>query len=80
MTTEGGMVPLHVSRGKTGNALFTAFLNASQQAGYPFTDDMNGYQQEGVGWMDMTIHKGKDRMTIDFCVHVKRLLKTFPQL
>jgi choline dehydrogenase len=29
------------------------------QAGYPFTDDMNGYQQEGVGWMDMTIHNGK---------------------
>lgn len=28
------------------------------QAGYPFTDDMNGYQQEGFGWMDMTIHKG----------------------
>jgi len=21
---------------------------------------MNGYQQEGVGWMDMTIHKGDE--------------------
>ena len=28
------------------------------QAGYPFTEDMNGFQQEGFGRMDMTIHKG----------------------
>ncbi|KAK3726507.1 hypothetical protein QZH41_014249, partial [Actinostola sp. cb2023] len=55
---RGGAGPLHVSRGKTGNPLFQAFLDASQEAGYPFTDDMNGHQQEGVGWMDMTIHKG----------------------
>jgi len=29
------------------------------QAGYPYTPDMNGFQQEGVGTMDMTIHGGK---------------------
>ncbi|XP_066553835.1 choline dehydrogenase, mitochondrial [Amia ocellicauda] len=56
---RGGDGPLHVSRGKTNHPLHHAFLEAGQQAGYPFTDDMNGYQQEGVGWMDMTIHKGK---------------------
>ncbi|KAL4233993.1 hypothetical protein ACF0H5_005648 [Mactra antiquata] len=55
---RGGSGPLHVSRGKTNNPLHHAFIEAGQQAGYPFTDDMNGYQQEGVGWMDMTIHKG----------------------
>ena len=27
-------------------------------AGYPLTEDMNGYQQEGVGRMDSTVHKG----------------------
>ncbi|XP_078065751.1 choline dehydrogenase, mitochondrial isoform X2 [Mustelus asterias] len=55
---RGGNGPLHVSRGKTNHPLHGAFLEAGQQAGYPFTDDMNGFQQEGVGWMDMTIHKG----------------------
>ena len=41
------------------NPLHHAFLEAGQQAGYPFTDDMNGYQQEGVGWFDMTVYKGQ---------------------
>ncbi|XP_052229858.1 uncharacterized protein LOC127843972 [Dreissena polymorpha] len=55
---RGSSGPLHVSRGTSGNPLHQTFIEAGQQAGYPFTDDMNGYQQEGVGWMDMTIHKG----------------------
>lgn len=55
---RGGSGPLHVSRGKTNHPLHHAFIEAAQQAGYPFTKDMNGYQQEGVGWMDMTIHRG----------------------
>ena len=38
--------------------MYQAFIDAGVEAGYPFTDDMNGYQQEGFGWMDMTIHKG----------------------
>lgn len=56
---RGGNGPLYVSRGKTNHPLHHAFLEATQQAGYPFTDDMNGYQQEGFGWMDMTVHQGK---------------------
>ncbi|XP_038578905.1 choline dehydrogenase, mitochondrial [Micropterus salmoides] len=56
---RGGSGPLHVSRGKTNHPLHRAFIEAGQQAGYPFTDDMNGYQQEGLGWMDMTIYEGK---------------------
>uniref|UniRef100_A0A3B4UT90 Choline dehydrogenase n=1 Tax=Seriola dumerili TaxID=41447 RepID=A0A3B4UT90_SERDU len=56
---RGGSGPLHVSRGKTSHPLHKAFIEAGQQAGYPFTDDMNGYQQEGLGWMDMTIFKGR---------------------
>ncbi|KAL3860165.1 hypothetical protein ACJMK2_010323 [Sinanodonta woodiana] len=55
---RGGDGPLHVSRGKSRNPLYKAFIEAGIQTGYPFTDDMNGFQQEGVGWMDMTIHKG----------------------
>ena len=58
---RGGDGPLHVSRGITRDKqpLHQAWIDAGVQAGYPFTEDMNGYQQEGVGWMDMTIHKGK---------------------
>ena len=55
---RGGGGPLHVSRGKTSHPLHKAFIEAGQQAGYPFTDDMNGHQQEGLGWMDMTIYNG----------------------
>jgi len=57
---RGGDGPLHVSRGIMidKNPLHNAFINAGIQAGYPFTEDMNGYQQEGFGYMDMTIKKG----------------------
>ncbi|CAL1538648.1 unnamed protein product [Lymnaea stagnalis] len=55
---RGGDGPLKVSRGKTNHPLHRAFIEAGQQAGYPFTDDMNGYQQEGIGWMDMTVFSG----------------------
>ena len=56
---RGGYGPLHVSRGKMLNPLFQAFIDAGMSAGYPYTEDVNGYQQEGVGPYDMTIHNGK---------------------
>ena len=28
-------------------------------SGHAFSEDLNGYRQEGVGWFDMTINKGK---------------------
>ncbi len=56
---RGGNGPLNVHTGDEPNPLFDAFIEAGQQAGYPFTEDMNGYQQEGVGMMDMTIKQGK---------------------
>jgi choline dehydrogenase len=56
---RGDAGPLHVSRGTMHNPLFAAFIEAGQQAGYPFTADMNGFQQEGFGPMDMTVHRGR---------------------
>lgn len=38
-------------------------MNKPILVGYPFSDDMNGYQQEGFGYMDMTIRKGKREST-----------------
>lgn len=51
--------PLHVSTGACVNPLYNAFIEAGQQAGYARTADMNGYRQEGLGPMDMTVHKGR---------------------
>lgn len=56
---RGGEGPLNVHTGDHPNPLFDAFIEAGQQAGYPHTTDMNGYQQEGFGVMDMTIKQGK---------------------
>ena len=56
---RGDSGPLHVSTGACKNPLYRAFIDAGEQAGYPFTKDMNGYQQEGLGPMDMTTHKGR---------------------
>ncbi len=56
---RGGDGPLHVSAGKMGNPLFKAWLEAGRQAGYPVTEDMNGYRQEGLGRMDSTIKNGE---------------------
>ena len=56
---RGADGPLHVSTGACSNPLYRAFIEAGVEAGYPFTEDMNGYQQEGFGAMDMTTHKGR---------------------
>ena len=39
--------PLVLERGPATNPLFGAFFDAAVQAGYPLTDDVNGYRQEG---------------------------------
>ncbi|KAL4154643.1 hypothetical protein PRNP1_006760 [Phytophthora ramorum] len=57
---RGGDGPLRVVRNtQRDQPLFQAFLDAGVQAGYPLTSNMNGFQQEGVGWNDLTIHDGK---------------------
>ncbi|MDX2421044.1 MAG: choline dehydrogenase [Amphritea sp.] len=40
------------------NPLYQAFINAGEDAGYPTTDDYNGYRQEGFGSMHMTVKNG----------------------
>lgn len=55
--SQGG--PLYLTTHKCENPLFTAFFKAVQQAGYPLTDDVNGYQQEGFSAFDATIYRGR---------------------
>ncbi|APX92665.1 choline dehydrogenase [Halomonas sp. 1513] len=50
---HGGDGPVSVTTPKAGNnPLYHAFIEAGQEAGYPKTEDVNGYQQEGFGPMD----------------------------
>ncbi len=51
--------PLVLERGPAENPLFDAFFEATQQAGYPSTDDVNGYRQEGFAKFDRNIHRGR---------------------
>jgi choline dehydrogenase len=51
--------PLVLERGPATNPLFAAFFEATVQAGYPRTDDVNGYRQEGFAPFDRNIHRGR---------------------
>lgn len=56
---RGDKGPLHTSYGGLANPLYRGFVEAAKQAGYPETEDINGYRQEGFGRIDMTVHRGR---------------------
>lgn len=56
---RGGNGPIVLERGPATNPLFTAFFEAVQEAGYPLTKDVNGFQQEGFAPFDRTIRRGR---------------------
>lgn len=56
---RGGNGPLPVTRAKISNPAQQAWLEAAQQAGFPFSDDHNGARPEGFGPSDRTISKGR---------------------
>ncbi|MBA3489554.1 MAG: choline dehydrogenase, partial [Longispora sp.] len=51
--------PLVLERGPADTPLFDAFFRAAQEAGYPLTDDVNGFRQEGFAAFDRNIHRGR---------------------
>jgi choline dehydrogenase len=56
---RGRAGPLVLERGPATNPLFGAFFEAVQEAGYPLTDDVNGYRQEGFAPFDRNVHHGR---------------------
>src|SRR5680860_271557 len=56
---RGGAGPLVLERGPATNPLFGAFFEAAQEAGYPLTDDVNGYRQEGFARFDRNVYRGR---------------------
>ncbi|NDE03019.1 MAG: choline dehydrogenase, partial [Gammaproteobacteria bacterium] len=56
---RGDSGPLQTRYGTLQNPLHAAWLAAAREAGYPLTDDINGFQQEGFGRFDMTVGGGQ---------------------
>jgi len=56
---RGDSGKLWTTTGTMENPLNPAWIEAGRQAGYPLTADMNGFQQEGFGPMDMTVANGR---------------------
>jgi choline dehydrogenase len=56
---RGHAGPLVLERGPATSPLFGAFFEAVQQAGYPLTDDVNGFRQEGFAPFDRNVHNGR---------------------
>ena len=54
--TEG---PMNITVPPGKGPLFEAFIEACNEVGYPRSEDTNGFQQEGFGAMDQTIHNGR---------------------
>jgi choline dehydrogenase len=55
---RGNSGPVKVRKGECNNPLYRAFIQAGSEAGFPRTDDHNGYQQEGFGAFDMNVDDG----------------------
>jgi len=56
---RGDSGKLCTTNGSLENPLNPVWIEAGRQAGYPLTADMNGFQQEGFGRMDMTVGEGR---------------------
>jgi len=56
---RGDEGPLSLTTPECNSPLFDAFFRATQEAGYPYTEDVNGYQQEGFGKFDRTTLRGR---------------------
>jgi choline dehydrogenase len=66
---RGAAGPLVLERGPATNELFGAFLEATTQAGFERTSDVNGYRQEGFGLFDRTIRNGRRRSAARAYLH-----------
>ena len=56
---HGASGPLRVTRAKIENPAIQAWLQAAQEAGFPYNDDHNGARSEGFGPSERTIENGR---------------------
>jgi choline dehydrogenase len=57
-TFRGDKGYLSVSRGRSTNPLYDAFIEAGRQSGYPINEDFNGVSQDGIGRFDFAVRNG----------------------
>jgi choline dehydrogenase len=60
---RGGSGPVRVGPASTKHPLSTAFLEAAAEVGMPSSEDLNGEQQSGAAWFDLTIADGLRQST-----------------
>ena len=56
---RGGNGPLSVSKTRLSRHSVDTYVQAALAAGYPSNDDYNGESQEGMGYFQLTAHKGQ---------------------
>lgn len=56
---RGDQGPLHVSAATIQTPLDQAFLDAALQAGHGYSDDNNGFRQDGFGLSDKNTYRGR---------------------
>ena len=56
---RGGKGPLGVRKGPDPNPIYDTFIVAGEQSGQGITDDLNGFNPEGLSRLDATISNGK---------------------
>ncbi len=64
---------LGISKIKDKNPLYDALIESAQSLGYPFNNDYNGPDQEGISRIQATISSGR-RMSTNYC-YLKPALK-----
>ncbi|WP_375196715.1 GMC family oxidoreductase [Sphingobium sp.] len=69
---HGGRGPLPVTRAEIRNPGQRAWIEAAQQAGYPYSDDHNGAAPEGFGPSEHTIRQGRRMSTAVAYLHPVR--------
>lgn len=66
---QGADGPVGVSTVRRLNPISRAFMQACDEAGYDFTEDVNGYRQEGYGLFPMNIAGGLRQSTARAYLH-----------
>jgi choline dehydrogenase len=59
LTGQGGALSLINAKDHGPNPTSQAFVNACLELGFPYTDDFNGPNMEGVGWHHINVRNGK---------------------
>ena len=62
---RGNQGPLRVTAPRWRHPLSGKFIDAAVAAGIPFSEDLNGFQHEGVGWTEGSISNGRRHSAYD---------------